>query len=360
MQSPRELLERLLERRDLSQAEAEELLSHLTNPDGAPAMAGAILAALRTKGVVADELRGFASAMRRLARRPPIPVGLKGIDIVGTGGDASGSLSISTGTALLTAACGVPVLKHGNRSISSRAGSADVLEALGLKVPLDEQGVIDCLAAANFTFLFAPYYHPAMRVVGPVRAALGVRTIFNILGPLTNPSEPPFHLIGAFSLDVAKLMAQTLAGMPIERTFVVHGAEGWDEPTPVGPFTLFDVRPGRVDVETRRAEDYGFKSCKAEDLAGGDAPYNASALREVLEGKDQGPHRHCLLLGTALALEVVGKVKHHREGVELAAHAIDNGAARRVLEAIARMKPADDVTPPALGAAPAAKGESAK
>jgi anthranilate phosphoribosyltransferase len=298
-------------------------------------MAGAILAGLRTKGVVADEVRGFAFAMRRLARRPPIPVGIRGIDIVGTGGDASGSLNISTGTALLTAACGVPVLKHGNRSISSRAGSADVLEALGLKVPLDEQGVADCLSSTGFTFLFAPHYHPAMKAVGPVRAALGVRTIFNILGPLTNPAEPPFHLIGAFSLEVAKLIAHTLAGMPIERTFVIHGAEGWDEPTPIGPFTVFDVRPGNVAVEMRRAEDYGLAPCTAAHLAGGDAQHNAAALRAVLEGRDTGPHRSCLLLGAALALEVAGKVRTPREGVECAAQAIDGGAARRVLEALA-------------------------
>jgi anthranilate phosphoribosyltransferase len=341
MQSPRELLERLLERRDLSQSEAEELLTHLTNPEGAPAMAGAILAALRTKGVVADEVRGFAYAMRRLARRPRLPPGLRAIDIVGTGGDASGSLNISTGTALLTAACGVPVLKHGNRSISSRAGSADVLEALGLKVPLDEQAVGDCLAAANFTFLFAPHYHPAMKTVAPIRAALGVRTIFNILGPLTNPAEPPFHLIGAFSLDVAKLIAQTIAGMPIERTFVVHGAQGWDEPTPIGPFTVFDVRPGRVEARMRGADDYGFGPCAAADLAGGDAKHNAAALKAVLYGEDRGPHRDCLLLGTALALEVAGEVRHPHEGVERAAHAIDSGAARRVLEALATLRPVE-------------------
>jgi anthranilate phosphoribosyltransferase len=336
MPSPREFLESLLERHDLSQVEAEELLTHLTNPAGSPAMAGAILAALRTKGAVADEVRGFASAMRRLARRPPVPEGLRAIDIVGTGGDASGSLNISTGTALLTAACGVPVLKHGNRSISSRAGSADVLEVLGLKIPLDEQGVADCLAAANFTFLFAPHYHPAMKAIAPVRSALGVRTIFNILGPLTNPAAPPFHLIGAFSLDVAKLIAETIAGMPMERTFVVHGAEGWDEPTPIGPFTVFDVRPGRVEVGMRRPEDYGFGPCKSADLAGGDAQHNAAALKDVLEGRDRGPHRDCLLLGTALALEVTGKVHHPREGVERALHAIESGAARRVLEALAR------------------------
>src|SRR5277367_575952 len=180
MPSPREFLERLLERRDLSQVEAEELLAHLTNPEGSPVMAGAILAALRTKGAVADELRGFASAMRRLARRPAIPAGLRAIDIVGTGGDASGSLNISTGTALLTAACGVPVLKHGNRSISSRAGSADVLEALGLAIPLDEMAAAACFAATRFTYLFAPHYHPATRALAPVRSALGVRTVFNI------------------------------------------------------------------------------------------------------------------------------------------------------------------------------------
>jgi anthranilate phosphoribosyltransferase len=177
-----------------------------------------------------------------------------------------------------------------------------------------------------------------MRAVAPIRAALGVRTIFNILGPLTNPAEPPFHLIGAFSLDVAKLIAETIAGMPIERTFVVHGAEGWDEPTPIGSFTVFDVRPGRVDVEMRTPQDYGFDSCTAADLAGGDAQHNASALRAVMYGEDRGPHRDCLLLGAALALEVAGKVQDPREGVKRASHAIDSGAARRVLEALAAFK----------------------
>src|SRR6516164_7607391 len=185
--SPRELLQQLLERRDLSQAQAEGLLVHLTDPQLPAAMAGALLAALSGKGLAAQEVTGLAQAMRRLARRPELPPDLRSIDVVGTGGDASGSFNISTGTALLTAACGIPVVKHGNRSVSSRAGSADVLEALGLKIPLDEKEAGACLAASNFTFLFAPYYHPAMKTVGPVRAALGVRTIFNILGPLTNP-----------------------------------------------------------------------------------------------------------------------------------------------------------------------------
>ncbi len=340
MSSLREPLERLLERRDLTEGEAEELLGALTQPDAPPAAVGAVLAALRVKGVVADEVRGFATGMRRRARRPRIPAGVRAIDVVGTGGDGSGSLNISTGTALLTAACGVPVVKHGNRSISSRAGSADVLEALGLSLPLDEEAAPGCLAATHFTFLFAPYYHPAMKALAPVRTALGVRTIFNLLGPLTNPAEPPFHVIGAPRREEARLLADTLAGMPIERAFVVHGAEGWDEPTPVGPFTLFDVRPGQVSVEVRTAADYGLEACTSAGLAGGDARHNANALRAVLSGEDRGAHRDCLLLGAALALEVAGVARSRREAVGQAAEAIESGAARRVLDAVAAFQPA--------------------
>ncbi len=334
MSSLRNTLERLLERRDLSEAEAEELLGELARPETSPAAAGAVLAALRSKGVVADEVRGFARGMRRLARRPRMPAGVRAIDIVGTGGDGSGSLNISTGTALLTAACGLPVVKHGNRSVSSRAGSADVLEALGVPIPLDEEAAPACLAQANFTFLFAPYYHPAMKAIAPVRNALGVRTVFNLLGPLTNPAEPPLHVIGAPQLTEAKLIAETLAGMPIERAFVIHGAEGWDEPTPIGPFTLFDVRPGRVDVEVRSATDYGLGRCTRAGLAGGDAHHNANALRAVLSGEDRGPHRDCLLLGAALALELSGARSSRTAAVEQAGQALDSGAARRVLDAV--------------------------
>jgi len=335
MPALRELLERLLDRRDLAEAEARELLGHLMNAETAPAMAGAILAALRGKGVVADEMRGFALTMRALARRPDIPADARAIDIVGTGGDSSGSVNISTGTSILVAACGLPVVKHGNRSVSSRAGAADVLEVLGLKIPMDEQTAGACYRATNFTFLFAPYFHPAMKAVAAVRAALGVRTIFNILGPLANPQQPPLHVIGAYSRDVAQLMAQTLAGLNIERTFVIHGANGWDEPTPIGPFLLFDVRPGRVDVETRDPSAHGFKTCVAGELAGGDAQHNARALRDVLTGEDRGAHRECLLLGAALALECAGVVRNLREGAERAAHAIESGAAARMIESLA-------------------------
>lgn len=331
----RNTLEQLLQRRDLTESQAGELLEALTDPELAPPLAGALLAALRSKGVTADEVRGFAGAMRRLARRPKLSEGTPIVDVVGTGGDGSGSLNLSTGTALLAAACGLRVVKHGNRAISSRSGSADLLQALGLRIPLDELDAGACLDATGFTFLFAPHYHPALKTLAPIRSALGVRTVFNMLGPLANPAEPPFHLIGAFDLAAAELLAQTLARMNIERAFVVHGEPGWDEPTPVGPFSLFDVRPGRVTHTMRDAAAFGIKSCAAAELAGGDAQRNADALRAVFEGEDHGAHRDSLLLGTALVLELVGKVAEPRAGVTLAAQAIDSGRARELLARLA-------------------------
>ncbi len=328
-------LDRLLDGQNLSQREAGELLIALTTPELAPALAAGLLAALRAKGVTAAELRGFALAMRSLARRPQLPAELRAVDIVGTGGDKSGSFNLSTGAALLTAACGVPVVKHGNRSVSSRAGSADVLEALGLVLPLDEQRAAECLAATSFTFLFAPYYHPAMKNIAPVRSALGVRTVFNILGPLCNPAEPLFHVIGAFDMATAELMAQALAGMKNGRALVIHGAEGWDEPTPIGPFEVFDVRADEVRREQRSPTDYGLATCTAADLAGGDAAANAASLRRVLCGEEHGAHRDALLLGAALALEVTGIEAAPRLAIARAAQAIDSGAATELLAQLA-------------------------
>jgi anthranilate phosphoribosyltransferase len=331
----REILERLLQRRDLTEAEAADLLRALTDAAVAPAMSGALLAALRSKGITPDEVRGFAGAMRGLARRPELPPGPPAVDVVGTGGDASGSFNLSTGAALLVAAAGVRVVKHGNRSVSSRSGSADLLESLGLPLPLDERAAGECLAATNFTFLFAPHYHPAMKEVAPVRRALGVRTVFNLLGPLTNPAEPPFSLIGAYGADAAKLMAETLAGMPIQRVFVIHGEPGWDEATPVGPFELYDVRPGRVSRELRDPRDLGLPRCTAGDLAGGDAEHNAIGLRAVFEGRDRGAHRDAVVLNAALALEVTGAVPTAAAGVAAAGEAIERGDAARLLVRLA-------------------------
>lgn len=331
----REVLERLLQRRDLLEPEAGELLVALTDAAVAPAMAGALLAALRAKGVTPDEVRGFAGAMRSLARKPQLPPGPPAIDIVGTGGDASGSFNLSSAAALLVAAAGLRVIKHGNRSISSRSGSADLLEALGVPMPLDERSAGDCLAATGFTFLFAPHYHPAMKEVAPVRRALGVRTVFNLLGPLTNPAEPPFGLIGAYSPEAAKLMADTLAGMPIQRVFVIHGEPGWDEATPVGPFELYDVQPGQVTREVRDPLDHGMVRCAPADLAGGDAGHNAQGLRAVFEGRDTGPHSDAIVLNAALALEVTGAVPDAAAGIASARDVIRRGDGVRMLERLA-------------------------
>ena len=211
------MLDRLLDGESLSESQASELMHKLAEGELPEALAGALLAGLRAKGETAEEIRGFAGAMRELALHPDIPDGPPTVDTVGTGGDGSGSLNLSTGTGLLAAACGARVVKHGNRSVSSRSGSADMLEKLGMPLPLHEKEAVACLAATNFTFLFAPAYHPAMKAVVPVRGALSVRTVFNMLGPLTNPAAPPFQLIGAWSPAAARLMAAALAGMPCER-----------------------------------------------------------------------------------------------------------------------------------------------
>ena len=321
------MLDTLVQRRDLSEAEAAALLRSLTTSELAPAMAGALLAALRAKGVTADEVRGFAGAMRSLARKPELPAGIDAIDIVGTGGDASGSLNLSTGAALLAAACGLPVVKHGNRSISSRSGSADLIEQLGFTLPLDETQAAQCFAATGFTFLFAPYFHPAMRALAPIRAALGIRTVFNLLGPLTNPAAPRFRLIGAYDAATAELMAGTLAGMDIERAWVVHGAAGWDEATPIGPFLAFDVTRDairRLEIDPR---EFKLAPCRSSDLAGGDAAANLAALLEVFAGRDRGAHFAALALQCGLALFIAGRATSIQMGIDMAQAAVDSGRA---------------------------------
>lgn len=325
------ILNNLLDGIGLGEQQAYDLMQQFAAGDLEPAFAGALLAGLRAKGETADEIRGLARAMRELAVRPNIPEGAPTVDSVGTGGDGSESLNLSTGTGLLAAACGSRVVKHGSRSVSSKSGSADMLECLGVPLPLHEMEAVDCLKATSFTFLFAPAYHPAMKAVMPVRGAMGVRTVFNILGPLANPASPPFQLIGAFSRDMAKLMADALSGLPIERAFVVHGEPGWDEATPAGNFVLYDVRPGSVTETTRSPSDYGLDVCKPEDLGGGDAEHNARELVRVFTRDDMGAHRDALLMGTSLVLEVQGVAKNAKDGVEQAAAAIDDGRAETFL-----------------------------
>jgi anthranilate phosphoribosyltransferase len=336
MQTPRRTLEHLLDGFDLTELQAAELLGQLTAPDLAPAMAGALLAALRSKGVTSDEVRGFAGAMRALALKPALPRSPDAIDIVGTGGDASGSLNLSTGAALLTAACGLPVVKHGNRSISSRSGSADLIEQLGFTLPLDERRSVECFTATGFTFLFAPYFHPAMKTLAPIRAALGVRTVFNLLGPLTNPAAPRFYLIGAFNLATAALMADALVGMDAERAWVIHGAAGWDEATPIGPFQAFEVTRGEIRRHEIDPRDFGLDPCESADLAGGDAVANLAALRDVFEGRDRGAHRAALILQCGLALFIAGRAGSIEDGIAAAGSVLDSGRALQWLRQLER------------------------
>ena len=332
MANPRQILDQLLKGRDLSEAEAAALLEELTRETLPPALAGALLVALRTKGVTAPEVRGLAGAMRALARKPDLPPSPDAIDIVGTGGDASGSLNLSTGAALLTAACGLPVIKHGNRSISSKCGSADLIEALGLALPLDEDSAAECFRATGFTFLFAPYFHPAMKSLAPIRAALGVRTVFNLLGPLTNPAAPRYLLVGAFDAEAAKLMAETLAGTPLARAWVVHGAEGWDEATPLGPALCYEVESGKVTRRDIDPESHGIVRCAPADLAGADAAHNLRELMRVFRGEDQGAHRSALLLQTGMALTLAGRVPSIDAGIARARETLSCGAALAWLE----------------------------
>jgi anthranilate phosphoribosyltransferase len=328
------LLDGLLNGEALTEAEAYALMHKLAEGELPAALAGAFLAGLRAKGETADEIRGFATAMRELAVNPNIPEGAPTVDTVGTGGDGSGSLNLSTGTGLLAAACGSRVVKHGNRSVSSRSGSADMLESLGIPLPLHETQAVECLEATGFTFLFAPAYHPAMKAVVPIRGALSVRTVFNVLGPLTNPAAPPFQLIGAYNQATAKLMANALSGMPLERAFVVHGEPGWDEATPAGDFWLYDVRPGSVTEHRRSPEDYGLQRCQPDDLKGGNAEHNARELVRVFTRDDKGAHRDALLMGASLVLEVQGLAKDALDGVAQAAAAIDDGRAETFLGAL--------------------------
>jgi len=321
----REVLERLLDGQDLSDPEVAILLDGLTDPDELDVCKGAALAALRVKGETAAEVRALAMGLRDRAVPFVTDYGGALVDTCGTGGDGSNSINLSTAAALVVAAMGHHVVKHGNRSVSSRSGSADVLEALGIALPEGPRAAAGLLESTGFTFLFAPRFHPATAGVMPVRRALGTRTVFNLLGPLTNPARPRYQVVGAYSAEAAALMADALAGMAVGRAFVVHGAEGWDEATPLGPFQLWDVRPGQGvryrELDPARA--YGIPRCTAEDLRGGDADFNAHALRRVFSG-DKGPHRDAIALSAALVLEVLG-VAVEREAIAKVEAALDNG-----------------------------------
>jgi anthranilate phosphoribosyltransferase len=323
------LIGRVAGGKPLSRVEAEEAFNLIMSGEGTPAQIGGFLMALRMRGETVDEIAGAVATMRSKMLAVEAPPGA--MDVVGTGGDASGTHNISTGAAFIVAAAGVPIAKHGNRALSSRSGSADVLKALGVNIELSPEGISRCIEEAGIGFMFAPAHHIATRHVGPVRAELGTRTIFNLLGPLSNPANVKRHLVGVYSPEWVRPVAEVLQALGSERAWVVHGAGGVDEISPAGPTEVVELAGGKVRSFRIQPTDVGMELMTIEMIRGGDAEYNAAALREVFSGRD-GPLRDVLLLNAAAALVVAEKAGDLGAGITLASRLVDQGAAMDRLE----------------------------
>jgi anthranilate phosphoribosyltransferase len=330
-----EAIAKLVEGESLSQAEAAEAMADIMEDRATPAQFGAFVTALRLKGETAEELAGMASVMRQKAVR--VPTDLPVVDTCGTGGDGSGSFNVSTAAALVVAAAGRPVAKHGNRGMSSRCGSADVLEALGVNISLGPDGVARCIERTGIGFMFAQAYHPAMKFAAPLRRELGIRTVFNILGPLTNPAGARTQVLGVASPAAQERLAGALGRLGASRALVVHGLEGLDEISIAGPSRVFDLKGDAIDEYEVHPETFGLRLGRAEDVKGGDAVENAATIRGVLGGgKSGGPKRDIVLLNAGAALVACGAVATMQEGVQLAADVLDSGAALTTLDAFVR------------------------
>jgi anthranilate phosphoribosyltransferase len=325
-----ELIERLHRHEDLTVEQASAAMAAIMRGEAAPAQIAGLLVGLAMKGERPSELVGLATTMR--AHAVPLP-GARGpvFDTCGTGGDRSGSFNISTASALVIAACGVRVAKHGNRSVSSLCGSADVLQALGVNVLMSPAIAARCLDEAGIAFLFAPTFHPAMRHAAQARRDLGVRTAFNLLGPLTNPARPVRQIVGVPRPELTELIARTLLALGAERAWVVHGADGLDELSTTGHTKVSEVRGGAVHTFYIHPSDYGLTKAAAGALSGGDAPANARIIERVLDGQP-GPPRDIVLLNAGAALMVAGMMATVQAGITRAAAAIDSGAARETLD----------------------------
>jgi len=308
----------------LSREMAYEAFDSMMSGEVTPSQIGGLLMALRVRGETVDEITGAVTAMR--AKMLTVDAPDNAIDVVGTGGDASGSFNISTCAAFIVAGAGVPVAKHGNRALSSLSGSADVLTALGVKIDIPPETISACIQTAGIGFMFAPAHHPAMKHVGPTRVELGTRTIFNLLGPLSNPAGVKRQMVGVFSRQWVEPLAHVLKNLGSERAYVVHGADGLDEITTAGPTAVAALENGAVKTFEIVPENLGIARVKPEALRGGDADANAAALKAVLEGK-KSPYRDVAVLNAAAALVVAAKAKTLADGIKLAQHAIDSGEA---------------------------------
>jgi anthranilate phosphoribosyltransferase len=325
-----ELVAHLLDGRDLTREQAREAMHEIMRGEATQAQIAGYLVALRAKGETADEIAGSAEAMRDHV----LPVQPKRADLVdtaGTGGDGKHTLNISTAAALVAAAAGAGVAKHGNRAASSQTGSADVLEALGFNLGLAPERIAQSIDELGFGFMFAQAHHPAMKHAAPVRRDLGTRTVFNVLGPLTNPARARAQVVGVYAAGLVRPIAEALAQLGARRAFVVHGADGIDELSPTGPNFVCEVVDGGVRERTIDPEELGIPRCALDELSGGTPAENAAMIRGVFDGEDGG-RRSAILLNAAGAVAAGGHAEDLREGIELARDAIDSGAARARLD----------------------------
>ena len=323
-------IQALLDGRSLDRAQARAVMTQVMQGEATPAQIGGFLVALRLKGETADEIAGCAEAMRAhvLAVRPQRD---DLVDTAGTGGDGARTINISTAAALVAAAAGAAVAKHGNRAVSSASGSADVLEALGFELDQSPERIAESIDELGFGFLFAPTHHPAMRHAAPVRKELATRTVFNVLGPLTNPAGARAQVVGVYSSELVRTIADVLARLEARRAFVVHGAHGIDELSPAGPNLVCEVVNGDVHEREIDPLELGVPRCDPADLRGGSPEENAQAIRDVFAGVDGG-RRSAIILNAAGAIAAGGHAEDLREGVQLATEAIDSGAAGERLE----------------------------
>ncbi len=338
MSRVRDALRLALDGADLGERRARDAMLEILRGEATPAQIAGLLVALRMKGETSAELTGFARAMRASARAvlPSQTPARNLVDTCGTGGDGGQTFNVSTCAALVVAGNGVPVAKHGNRSVSSRCGSADVLEALGVNVSLEAPNVARCIDEVGIGFLFAPSMHPAMRHAGPVRKQLGVRTAFNMLGPLTNPAGAGIQVIGVYEGRIVPLAARALASLGTRRAMVVHGCDGMDEITLAGPTRFAEVRNGEVREGEVAPADFGVSEATAADIAGGGAAENAARIRAVLAG-EAGPCRDVVVANASAALRMAGRGDSWLESATLAERSIDSGAAAAKLAALARL-----------------------
>jgi len=324
-------IKKVVEGHNLTREEAALAMDNIMQGNATPSQIAALLVALHTKGESVDEITGFAEKMREHAENI-FPHRENLVDTCGTGGDLSGTFNISTVSAIVAAGAGIPIAKHGNRSISSRCGSADVLEALGVKVDLQPKQVETCINEVGIGFIFAPNFHKAMRFAMPTRKEIGISTVFNILGPLTNPAHAKAQVLGVFAPDLTEIMAEVLKNLGVKQALVVHGVDGLDEISISEKTKVSHLHEGRINNYFIKPEDLGIHRQKREEILGGSAEENAEIAIDILKNEEKGPKRKIVLLNAAAAIFIGGKAKDLEEGLKLAAESIDSGAANKKLE----------------------------